>query len=99
MPGAYWNPALLAFRKNIAYSLHAEKRDLDRAGGSLGIEGNSSRKTIFLSSIEFFNNCESRLNASNQVFGIGQSSYPASRSDIAKLNNWSLVLPLANPVC
>lgn len=39
MPGAYWNPALLAFRKNIAYSLHAEKRDLDRAGGSLGIEG------------------------------------------------------------
>ncbi len=38
-PGAYWNPALLAFRKNISYSLHAEKRDLDRAGGSLGIEG------------------------------------------------------------
>lgn len=39
MPGAYWNPAILAFRNNLAYSLHAEKRDLDRAGGSLGLEG------------------------------------------------------------
>lgn len=39
MPGAYWNPAILAFRSNLAYSLHAEKRDLDRAGGSLGLEG------------------------------------------------------------
>lgn len=39
MPGAYWNPAILAFRNSIAYSLHAEKRDLDRAGGSLGLEG------------------------------------------------------------
>lgn len=39
MPGAYWNPAILAFRKNIGYSLHAEKRDLDRMGGSLGVEG------------------------------------------------------------
>ena len=39
MPAAYFNPAILAFRKNISYSLHAEKRDLDRTGGSLGIEG------------------------------------------------------------
>jgi len=39
MPGAYWNPAILAFRNNISYSLHAEKRDLDRAGGGLGIDG------------------------------------------------------------
>lgn len=39
MPAAYWNPALLAFRKNIAYTLHAEKRALDRAGGSLGVDG------------------------------------------------------------
>ncbi len=39
MPGAYWNPALLAFRKSFSYSLHAEKRDLDRVGGSLGLEG------------------------------------------------------------
>ena len=39
MPGAYWNPAILAFRNNISYSLHAEKRDLDRAGGSLGVDG------------------------------------------------------------
>jgi hypothetical protein len=37
-PGAYWNPAILGFRTYTAYSLHAEKRDLDRAGGSLGVE-------------------------------------------------------------
>lgn len=38
MPGAYWNPAILGFRKNFSYSLNAEKRDLDRMGGALGIE-------------------------------------------------------------
>lgn len=38
MPAAYWNPAILGFRENFSYTLNAEKRDLDRAGGSLGIE-------------------------------------------------------------
>ena len=37
-PAAYWNPAILGFRENFVYSLSAEKRDLDRMGGSLGIE-------------------------------------------------------------
>ncbi|MCK9183716.1 MAG: hypothetical protein M0P13_12700 [Fibrobacteraceae bacterium] len=39
LPGAYFNPAILGFRNSVEYSLAAEKRDLDRAGGSLGIEG------------------------------------------------------------
>lgn len=39
MPAAYWNPAILGFRDDFAYSLSAEKRDLDRMGGSLGLEG------------------------------------------------------------
>ena len=38
MPAAYFNPALLGFRNGVGYSLAAEKRDLDRAGGALGIE-------------------------------------------------------------
>ncbi|MCL4103280.1 hypothetical protein MMG03_002895 [Fibrobacter succinogenes] len=38
MPAAYWNPAILGFRENFNYNLNAEKRDLDRAGGSLGLE-------------------------------------------------------------
>ena len=38
MPAAYWNPAILGFRESFAYSLSAEKRDLDRMGGSLGLE-------------------------------------------------------------
>lgn len=38
MPGAYWNPAILGFRQNFSYTLNAERRDLDRAGGSLGLE-------------------------------------------------------------
>ena len=37
-PAAFWNPAILGFRTELSYSLHAEKRDLDRTGGSLGIE-------------------------------------------------------------
>lgn len=43
-PGAYWNPALLSFRTQLAYNLHAERRDLDRAGGSLGIEGRVGKR-------------------------------------------------------
>ena len=38
MPAAYWNPAILGFRQDFGYSLSAEKRDLDRMGGSLGLE-------------------------------------------------------------
>ena len=38
MPGAYWNPAILGFRQNFNYTLNAERRSLDRTGGSLGIE-------------------------------------------------------------
>jgi len=36
---AYWNPGMLAFKRNLAIALHAENRSLDRAGGSFGIEG------------------------------------------------------------
>ena len=39
MPAAYWNPAILGFREHLSYNLNAEKRDLDRMGGSLGLEG------------------------------------------------------------
>lgn len=38
MPAAYWNPAILGFRQDFGYTLNAEKRDLDRMGGSLGLE-------------------------------------------------------------
>ena len=38
MPGAFWNPAILGFRQNFSYTLNAEKRDLDRMGGSIGVE-------------------------------------------------------------
>lgn len=38
MPAAYFNPAILGFRSSVGYSLAAEKRDLDRAGGALGLE-------------------------------------------------------------
>lgn len=38
MPGAYWNPAILGFRQNFNYTLNLERRSLDRAGGSLGLE-------------------------------------------------------------
>jgi hypothetical protein len=39
MPGAYWNPGILGFRGGLSYTLHGERRDLDRSGGSLGLEG------------------------------------------------------------
>ena len=38
MPAAYWNPAILGFREHFSYTLNAEHRDLDRMGGSLGLE-------------------------------------------------------------
>ena len=38
MSAAYWNPAILGFRHDFGYTLNAEKRDLDRMGGSLGLE-------------------------------------------------------------
>lgn len=44
LPGAYWNPGLLGFRRNLAMSLHGENRDLDRAGGSLGIESKAGAR-------------------------------------------------------
>ena len=44
MPGAYWNPAILGFRQNLNYTLNGEKRDLDRTGGSLGIESNVGKR-------------------------------------------------------
>ena len=44
MPAAYWNPAILGFRENFAYTLNAEKRDLDRMGGSLGLESKIGKR-------------------------------------------------------
>ena len=44
LPGAYWNPGLLGFRRHLAVALHGENRDLDRAGGSLGIEGGAGAR-------------------------------------------------------
>ena len=44
MPAAYWNPAILGFRENFVYNLNAEKRDLDRMGGSLGLETKVGRR-------------------------------------------------------
>lgn len=38
MPAAYWNPAILGFRENLNLSISGERRQLDRMGGSLGIE-------------------------------------------------------------
>ena len=36
---AYWNPGMLAFKRDLAIAIHAENRSLDRTGGSFGIEG------------------------------------------------------------
>ena len=44
MPAAYWNPALLGFRENIGITMNVEKRDLDRLGGALGIEGKVGKR-------------------------------------------------------
>ncbi|SIN82549.1 hypothetical protein [Fibrobacter sp. UWB11] len=44
MPGAYWNPALLGFRENLGFTINFEKRDLDRLGGSLGVEGKVGKR-------------------------------------------------------
>ena len=44
MPAAYWNPALLGFRENIGITINVEKRDLDRLGGSFGIEGKVGKR-------------------------------------------------------
>ncbi len=44
MPAAYWNPALLGFRENLGITINAEKRDLDRMGGSFGIEGKVGKR-------------------------------------------------------
>ena len=41
---AYWNPGMLAFRKDLAAALHAEDRSLDRVGGSFGIEGGAGSR-------------------------------------------------------
>lgn len=43
-PGAYWNPALLSFRTQLTYNLHAEQRSLDRTGGSIGVEGRVGKR-------------------------------------------------------
>lgn len=44
MPGAYWNPAILGFREDLTYTLNADKRDLDRMGGSAGIESKVGKR-------------------------------------------------------
>lgn len=44
MPSAYWNPAILGFRENLNYTLNADKRDLDRMGGNLGLEGKVGKR-------------------------------------------------------
>jgi len=36
---AYWNPGMLAFRRDLAVALHGESRSLEQYGGSFGIEG------------------------------------------------------------
>lgn len=44
VPGAYWNPGLLGFRRQLAVAFHGEKRDLDRAGGSFGLESGAGAR-------------------------------------------------------
>ena len=44
MPAAYWNSALLGFRENIGITVNFEKRDLDRIGGALGVEGKVGKR-------------------------------------------------------
>ena len=44
MPAAYWNPALLGFRENIGITMNFEKRDLNRIGGALGVEGKVGKR-------------------------------------------------------
>ena len=44
MPAAYWNPALLGFRENLGVTINFEKRDLDRLGGSIGVEGKVGKR-------------------------------------------------------
>lgn len=43
-PGAYWNPGLLGMRRDLALSLGGENRDLDRAGGYLGVESGAGKR-------------------------------------------------------
>ncbi len=44
MPGSYWNPGLLGFRRSLSLSLHGEDRDLSRSGGSLAIESRAGSR-------------------------------------------------------
>jgi len=41
---AYWNPGMLAFKRDLGVALHAENRSLNRVGGSFGIEGNAGSR-------------------------------------------------------
>ncbi|MDR2732029.1 MAG: hypothetical protein LBB36_02305 [Fibromonadaceae bacterium] len=40
----YWNPGMLAFKRDLAIALHAENRSPDRAGGSFGIESGAGNR-------------------------------------------------------
>jgi hypothetical protein len=35
---AYWNPGMLAFKRDLSIALHGENRSLEKTGGSFGIE-------------------------------------------------------------
>ena len=41
---AYWNPGMLAFKRDLSMALHVENRSLDRAGGSFGIESGAGNR-------------------------------------------------------
>lgn len=44
LASAFWNPAILGFRENLGYTINAERRSLDRMGGSLGVEGKVGKR-------------------------------------------------------
>jgi len=41
---AYWNPGMLAFKRELAIALHAENRNSNQSGGSFGIEGGTGNR-------------------------------------------------------
>jgi hypothetical protein len=41
---AYWNPGMLAFKRDISLALHGEMRSSSRHGGAFGIEGGTGNK-------------------------------------------------------
>lgn len=91
MPGAFWNPAILGFRENLNYTLNADKRDLDRMGGNLGLEGKIGKRMglgfglLYRGDLDFevINNDDETVGTASPLFTMMYLgfSYRATRRD------------------